>query len=477
MSSHPGAGLLGTSGSPGSPLAGTARDPRLMALVRPVLSRWCRSGPASAFLLGLGINLGAVVALGVARFAADVSAPGGLATWAGRMTGLIAEVLVLALVLLAARAPLLERALGQDRLLRWHRWLAPSALVVVAAHPMLLALGYAGGSGGWFGRLLSLGSTTLDAVVGTVLFFVAGISSVRLVRRHLPYESWHLLHLVTYAAVLLAFAHQLSIGSQVLQGTWVRLWWTTQLVAVLVTAAVYRVVLPLLRSARHDLRVVQVRRESPDTVSVRVRGKNLHRLGAHGGQFLVWRFLDARHWWRAHPFSLSAAPSSDGLRLTAREVGDGTRALASLRPGTRLLVEGPYGVLHAATRRRERLLLLGAGLGIAPIRALLEELPDVLDVVVIQRASTASDAVLHDELRELVAHRGRTTLHLVTGARGEPDDPGRPLGPDHLGRLVPDLADREVFLCGPPGLTADVLRTLTELRVPQSLVHHESFVL
>jgi predicted ferric reductase len=434
-----------------------------------------RPWPARLLLLAMGMNLGAVAALGIARLPVDLLVPGGLATWAGRMTGLLAEVLVLAMVLLVARVPWLERAVGQDRLVRWHRWLAPGALVAIVAHPLLLAFGYAGSSGAWWTSLLSLGSTTGDAVAGTALFLLASAVSVRMVRRRLPYEGWHLLHLTTYGAVLLAFAHQLTAGSTVLQGVLVRGWWTAQLVLVLAAAVVYRVGLSLLRSARHDLRVVGVRRDADDVVTVTVAGRGVDRLAARGGQFLVWRFLDATHWWRAHPFSLSAAPAGDVLRLTAREIGDGTRALTRLRPGTRVLVEGPYGVLTAAARTRDRVLLIGAGLGIAPIRALLEDLSPDVDTVVLQRASHEAEAVLHAELAELAAARPRTQLHLVTGPRGAAGSPSSPLSMWHLQTLVPDVARRDVYLCGPPGLTAQLLDTLHELGLPAGQIHAESF--
>lgn len=435
--------------------------------------RWLAAG----LLVGLGTNVGAVLALGLARLPADLAAPGGLATWGGRMTGLLAEVLILAMVLLAARVPWLERAMGQDRLLRWHRWLAPTALVALVAHPLLLALGYTSGLRGWWTSLLALGGTTLDAVAGTALFLVAAAASVRVVRRRLPYEGWHLLHLTTYAAVLLAFAHQLSAGSSVLHGALVRGWWAGQLVLVLTVAALFRIALPLWRSARHDLRVVDVRRESADVVTVTVSGRDTDRLGAVGGQFLVWRFLDATHWWRAHPFSLSAAPAGGLLRLTARELGDGTRALTALRPGTRVLVEGPYGLLSAGSRTRQRVLLVGAGLGIAPIRALLEDLPTDVDTVLVHRATTRSDAVLHDEITALAADRPQTRVHLVVGARGRVDDMDRPLGALHLQTLAPDITARDVFVCGPPGLTGDLRRSLQELGVPADQVHFESFEL
>ena len=107
-----------------------------------------------------------------------------------------------------------------------------------------------------------------------------------------------------------------------------------------------------------------------------------------GGQFLQWRFLRRGLWWQAHPYSLSAAPSGRHLRITVKDLGDHSRALARLRPGTRVAIEGPYGAFTAGARRGDRVLLIGAGVGITPIRALLQELPRGTDVVVVLRAST-----------------------------------------------------------------------------------------
>lgn len=454
-------------------LTAPVKPPRAWAeLTRPATpTRW----PARLLMLAMGINLGAVAALGIARLPFDLAVPGGLATWAGRMTGLLAEVLVLGMVLLVARVPWLESAVGQVRLVRWHRWLAPTALVAIIAHPLLLALGSAGQVRSWWTSLISLGSTTLDAVTGTTLFLLAAAVSIRVVRRRLPYEGWHLLHLTTYAAVIVAFGHQLSAGSTVLQGSLVRGWWTAQLVVVLALAVTYRVGLPLLRSARHGVRVQSLERWGSDVVTVTMKGRNLDRLGARGGQFLVWRFLDSRHWWRAHPFSLSAAPTNDTLRFSAREVGDGTRALSRLRPGTRVLVEGPYGALTDGARTGDKVLLIGAGLGIAPLRALLEELPDHVDTTVIDRASTVPGAILHHELQAVAAARPSTRLHLVTGPRGPVEHHAGPLSGQHLRDLVPDIEDRDVYLCGPAGLTMHLLVVLRDLGVPRDRISTESF--
>ena len=98
----------------------------------------------------------------------------------------------------------------------------------------------------------------------------------------------------------------------------------------------------------------------------------MHRLDAKPGQFFVWRFLDGAGWSRGHPFSLAAAPTIDALDISARLVGDGTERLRTLRPGTRVLVEGPYGRMTGDERTARKLLMIGAGAGVAPLVSILE---------------------------------------------------------------------------------------------------------
>src|SRR5262249_40966759 len=132
---------------------------------------------------------------------------------------------------------------------------------------------------------------------------------------------------------------------------------------------------PIALNLRHRLRVARVVREGPGLTSIYVAGHDLHRLAVRSGQYFVWRFLDGHAWWHGHPFSLSSAPNGGWLRIPAKALGDATRSPQRLQVGTRALVEGPYGVLPGARRRRRKILLIAGGIGIAPLRALVESLP------------------------------------------------------------------------------------------------------
>ena len=230
-----------------------------------------------------------------------------------------------------------------------------------------------------------------------------------------------------------------------------------------------RVGLPVWRTVRHRVRVVAVRPEGPGVVSVVMSGHRLDRLPVAGGQFFQWRFLRRGLWWQAHPYSLSAAPWRDELRITVKDLGDHSSGLGALRPGTRVAIEGPYGIFTADSAEHDRLLLVGAGVGTAPILALLEELPEETDVTVLLRGSTRADLVLRDEVADEVAHRGGRLFELV-GSRDEVR-----LDAPALRALVPDVRHREAYLCGPDPLARRLAAELGRAGVPASRIHFESF--
>jgi ferredoxin-NADP reductase len=217
--------------------------------------------------------------------------------------------------------------------------------------------------------------------------------------------------------------------------------------------------------------VAEVVAESNNSFSIYIDGRNLEKLPAQAGQFMRWRFLTANGWWQSHPFSLSAAPHSEWLRLTVAAVGGHTERLAEMEPGTPVWAEGPFGTFTAQRRTRRRALLIAGGSGIAPIRALLEDMPP--DTIVIYRAGRPDELVFRAELEDLAERRDAWVRYIV----GSRDDPGprRLFTPNGLLGLVPDVNRRDVYLCGPPGLVAAAVDTLRELDVPDSQMHLDPF--
>jgi predicted ferric reductase len=420
--------------------------------------------------LGLGVTLGLVIS-GETR--GTLAAPGGWFIAGGRLAGFAAAYLMLVMVVIIGRLPWLERAVGQDRLVRWHRRIGPWPLGLITAHVVLITLGYAQlakvGALRQLWVFLSSYPDLLAATVGFCLLVMAGMTSIKIARRHLKYETWWIVHLYTYLALALAFAHQVTtggsfIGHPLTKAVWIAVWILTAGVVIL-----FRVGQPIIRSLRHQLRIAAVSEEAPGVYSVICSGRRLDRLAVSGGQFFKWRFLTKELWWHAHPYSLSALPQPPYLRVTIKGVGDQSRAIAILKPGTRVAIEGPYGAFTHHARETDRVTLIGAGVGITPLRALLEDLPASVDVSVIVRASTTKDIVHREEVAALVEERGGQ-FHEVTGSRHDVRFDAKALR-----RLVPDLADRDLYVCGPNAFSESIVAAALELGIPINRIHQETF--
>jgi predicted ferric reductase len=406
------------------------------------------------------------------------SGAGGALTEIGRATGLLAAVLLLVEVTLLARVPWLERRVGTDWLVRGHRWLGGYLGWLLVVHPVAIVLGYRAGQSVSLLRETRTVVDYPDVLLGTVGLAVLGVVlllSARPVRRRLPYELWHYLHMLAYAGIALAFAHQVVNGEQFLDRPLARALWAAAHLAVLWLVLRHRVAEPIARAWRHRYRVVDVMHEADGSVSVYVTGRNLHEVGAEPGQYFRWRFLTRSGWWQAHPYSLSQAPNGRWLRMTAKPVGDHSRWLTELHPdrGVPVMLEGPYGALTPRLRRGHRLVLVGAGSGIAPMLALAQHAAGArVRTTLVYRVSDESQVNFRAELDRLEAAGVRVLV--VAGRRGEVGRPD-PLRREVLAELVAGRPPADVYLCGPPGLTGTLVTTLRGLGVPAGRIHTESF--
>jgi len=397
----------------------------------------------------------------------------------GRLTGLLIGSGVMLQLVLVSRLPWIEPSMGCDRLYRLHRRLGFSVGSLLLAHPALLTVGYARrhhrSISGQFIELAADWPTGL-AIAALVVIVLIVASSTPVIRRRLTYETWHVSHLAMYVALGVASLHQTN-GAEMAGLSWWGDYWIALQMAVIGCLAVFRAGRPILRCARHRFRVERVVTESDDVTSVYLTGRQLDRFTFRPGQYVNVVFLSKGRW-SPHPFSFSAAPNGRFLRVSIKAAGDFTDRIRELTPGTLVLLEGPLGAFTAA-QPRDKYLMVAGGIGITPIRALIESLAAAgRDIVLLYSVKTANDLVFASELRALTAH-----CHFILSRYTE----SRETGETHIGyergridlrmlaRLVPDVRDREVFICGPQPMMKAVAAALGELQVCESGIHHEQF--
>ena len=414
---------------------------------------------------------------------AQIAGPADAVTAAGIVTGLIGTDLLLVMLVLAARIPWVDRTFGQDAAIRLHRRLGKPAVYLILGHGALIIVGYSlrDGLSLWHQTLSLLsGADMLFAWLGTCLLVVVVVTSFVVVRRRLAHEVWHAVHLVSYAAVLVAVPHQLSAG-QVLSGSTPQtFYWICLYVLAFGSIAWFRFAAPLLATEEHQLRVVGVEPLGVGAFSIHLSGRDLTRLGVRGGQYAIWRFWSRDTWWHAHPISFSAVPTDTGARLTVRALGAGTERLARLKPGTKVSFAGPYGIFTDAARTAPRLAVVAAGIGVAPARALLED-SDLRpgEAIVVLRATGPSQTALWEETERLVEESGGAVIEMI-GRR--PSGQSSWMSADavaagaSISPVLPDLHEVDLFVCGPGDWADLVVGEARAAGLSDRRIHVERFV-
>lgn len=415
--------------------------------------------------------------------AADFTTVAGAFDGIGIIAGLVGTDLMLVQLVLAARVPIIDRTFGHDRALALHQKLGKPVLYLILAHMIMLLVGWGMADGlNPVAEGVSM-ITTLDdmllAFITTGLLIALVVSSLVIVRRRLSYEAWYIVHLLAYATVIGAVFHQFSAGRLFAEGTLARWYWLGLYIITATALIVYRFAIPVIRSIRHRLQVASVTPIAAGVTSIELRGYHLAALPTSAGQFFVWRFWTPNMWWHAHPFSISAAPSDTKLRITVRDLGSGTKALSRLPLGTRVSIEGPYGLFTDEARTADQVVFIGAGIGIAPIRSLLETATFAPGhATVILRAPNAEHVYLWQEIYDLCVARG-ARLRVLQGSRprgvdtwisADAYDAG-----ESLESLAPDVTHSDVYICGPRKWTDIVVRESRAAGLPSHQIHFERF--
>ncbi|GAB4239757.1 MAG: ferredoxin reductase family protein [Elainellaceae cyanobacterium] len=379
---------------------------------------------------------------------------------------------------LTARINRIEASYGVDIILQFHRYISIAAFIFVVIHPVVLFVAQPDTL-----QLLNVFAAPWRArfaVTSTVALAALMITTIWRQPLGIPYEPWRTLHgILAVLVVGFGLAHALGVGN------YLGLFWKGVLWAVLALTALWllvyvRLVKPWLMVRRPYL-VEAVRPERGDVWTLILRPRGHEGMPFQPGQF-AWITLNISPFrMREHPFSLSSsAENPDRLEFSIKALGDFTRTIQDVQPGTKAFLDGPYGVF--TTERywdSAGFVLIAGGIGITPMMSMLVTAADRKDdrPFLLIYANKSWEAVTFRE--ELEALKDRLDLKIVYVLRKPPEQWTGETGyvdRDLLERYIPiHRGSRQYFICAAPVMMDQVEIALHQLAVPVTNIHMEHF--
>ncbi|KKR36847.1 MAG: Oxidoreductase [Candidatus Yanofskybacteria bacterium GW2011_GWF1_44_227] len=390
----------------------------------------------------------------------------------GRLAGLVLVYSLLLQLVLIGRTGWLEKIFGMDKLARFHHWNGVGTLVMLLAHPILLTVAKSGDSGfvATFIRLNG-GDDVLNGTIAAIIIIAVGIL-IPILLEKLKYEIWYYLHLLLYVAILLAFGHQLELGGDFRDnGLFVVFWWVLYVFAF-GNLILYRFARPIYYFWRHSFEIQKVEKDTEESHSIYIQGKDLKRFEFKGGQFAIFRFLQEGFWYEAHPYSFSSIHNDKFLRITVKNLGDYSNKIRELKVGTKVIIDGPNGVFTTARAGNRKILLIAGGVGITPVKAVAEEMiKDNMDVALIYSNRQEGNIVLEKEVDLLAAeYKNLRLIKFLSQKMGQ-------LDPEKIKALVQDYKERTVYICGPIPMIESLVSGLKAAGLRGSNIIFEKFSL
>lgn len=402
---------------------------------------------------------------------------------AARLAGLLGFSVIVLQPILAARFKWIERGVGLDRLMHWHRLTGLLGTLLVTAHLTFFLIYY-----GQFGT-----ASALSFITPALNYQTLGLSAFVLVwltvlfallrkRLHLPYHWWRRLHLVGYVIVLLAFLHSWFISSDIATYPGLRYYFSA-LFGVMLYTIIYRYGIHAAQLRRHPYHIERIREIVPGVRHITFGGGPAKPMHHEPGQCLFVKFFADGVTGEWHPFTISSSPTDPALTLSIKASGDWTSTLGNLKVGDRALLDGPYGRFsYTRLPKHERsLVYIAGGIGITPLRSMLRacaattpQRPQYL----FYANKAEADIAFRSELEALTQKQGyQPVVHILSrpdkpwsGAQGH-------VNAALIKKYLPDAQQYDYFICGPKPMMAAVKKELRSLGVPKQHMQSEEFAL
>jgi len=399
----------------------------------------------------------------------------------GKGFALVSFMILMLQPLLAGRFRWIERPFGLDIVIRFHKYAAIIATVLLISHPVFLATGK-DGPAAVFG--LNVPISVYIGRFALIILLINVFLSLFSLPRGMKFEKWRVYHdFLGPLLLVLIFFHSLLKGEDLELSALQYFWLGTLLMAV--TVFLYHRIIRPQSMKKHPYRVIDVKQEADDVWTVKLAPPEGHDVYQYKpGQFQFITFyrgdnlpVEEHHW------TISSSPAQrDYVSSTIKNLGDFTSTMGETKKGDTAVVHAPFGRFSYVFYPDEKdLVFITGGIGITPVMSMLRHMRDTqtnISVLLLYANANERSIIFRDELSDM-KEKGSPSLKVVhvleepgEGWNGEKGRIDRERIDRHCGDI---LAEKSFYLCGPPGMIKATLRILKERGVKDKRIHLEVF--
>ncbi|MFI4911310.1 MAG: FAD-binding oxidoreductase [Sedimentisphaeraceae bacterium JB056] len=376
-------------------------------------------------------------------------------------------------IFLAGRFRNINRPFGIDMVMKFHKTMAITALVLLLSHPILIALHHKS----W--TLFSF-STSWKVNLGkaALLILLLGILFALFFRKlKIDYNVWHFLHKSMIFIIIFAFFHGIVIGPHIKSSFAIRVFWYAIFFSAIAVFCYRNFIVPFIRK---KYIVDKVSQETHNTYTLSLKPEKNITINRNPGQFMFLKLIRPGQKPEIHPFTISASPLQDGtLEATIKESGNFTNTINKTKLGDKARIEAPFGRFSYIYHKAEKILFIAGGVGITPALSMircLRETGDKRPVTLLYANNQEKDIICREELESL-PENFKTVFILKDPSEdwnGEKGYINQHIIDKHASEI---MRDAHVYLCGPPPMMDAVISCLHQLDIDNSRIHYEMFTL
>ena len=395
-----------------------------------------------------------------------------------RLSALLGFLSMTFQLITSARWRFLEKGIGLDRLLSFHRVLGIVAFFLIFYHAQFLVLR---------STLLGLESTggifILFGSIANILLLIVVFTSIFYRKLRIPYGVWRGIHFLTYIIYILGFIHSVNLGTTLFFS--IPLLWIWYACGIVASVSAIKNIVNKFAPRRHPLPILEVRSETHDITTLEIERPNFDYLP---GQFAFLEVGKKGTREFPHPFTIASSPDSQSLQFSIKAIGDFTTKVKELEPGDKIYIDGPYGVFSFFNDFEKdgegaRVCIAG-GIGITPFISNLRALRDRKDpspVTLIWGNKTVDDLPFLEELRSFqelrivhVFSQYSSLDALPPNFEAEHVETGFVDG-GIIDKYLPEASSFRFYLCGPPVMMKKMKMILKARGVKGPDIRYEKF--